>query len=79
MYVYILKSKLGNRHYIGSTSDIEKRIKMHNAGRVRSSKRYRPYDIIYFEIFATRSEAVNREYYFKTIEGYKYLKEKGIT
>ena len=52
---------------------------MHNAGRVRSSKRYRPYDIIYFEIFATRSEAVNREYYFKTIEGYKYLKEKGIT
>ena len=55
-----------------------KKIKMHNAGRVRSSKRYRPYDIIYFEIFATRSEAVNREYYFKTIEGYKYLKEKEL-
>jgi len=37
-YVYILKSTIANRRYIGSCEDIQIRLKEHNAGKVRSSK-----------------------------------------
>jgi len=32
----------------------------------------------YFEEFATRKEAFERERFFKSIDGYNWLKEKGI-
>ena len=46
-----------NGHYIGSGEDPEERVKLHNKGKVRSSKGYRPLWLIYTEKYATRSEA----------------------
>ena len=77
-YVYILKSTLHERRYIGSTENLEKRLALHNKGKVRSSKAYRPYIIIYKEEFNTRSEALKQEMFFKTLDGYNYLKDKGV-
>ena len=77
-YTYILKSEINNRRYFGSCEDLELRLKLHNGGKVKSSKPHIPYKILYFEIHATRSEAFRREHFFKSVEGYKYLKEKGI-
>jgi putative endonuclease len=45
---------------------------------VRATKGRRPFIAHYFEEFSTRSEAYNREKFFKTIDGYNWLKEKGI-
>ena len=45
---------------------------------VRSTKGRRPWKIVYSEAFETKSEAYRRELFFKSIEGYIYLKEKGI-
>ncbi|HBL39861.1 TPA: endonuclease [Candidatus Uhrbacteria bacterium] len=59
--IYILESVLSGRWYIGSTEDVESRLATHNAGRVRSSKPYIPYKVVYTESFQTRSEAVRRE------------------
>jgi putative endonuclease len=64
-YVYILKSKTKNRHYIGSTSDIKNRVEKHNAGGVQSTKPFRPWVILGFEKFFTRSEARKREIFLK--------------
>ena len=77
-YVYILKSSLDNGYYYGYCADLIKRIKQHNAGKVRSTKSRRPFTLHYNEEFASKSEAAKREYFFKTIEGYKYLKAAGI-
>jgi putative endonuclease len=53
--VYILKSIAFGRFYIGSTSDLEKRIEFHNSKRARWTKRYQPWVLIHFEEYETRA------------------------
>jgi putative endonuclease len=77
-YVYVLKSTNFNRRYIGSCEDLHLRLQQHNSGKVRSSKAYKPYELAYSEIFQTRSEAFKREQFFKTLEGYNFLKSINI-
>jgi len=77
-YSYILKSLKDNTHYYGSTEKLKDRVKTHNAGKVRSTKGHIPYKLHYYEIFKTRKEAVARERFYKSIDGYKWLKSKGI-
>ena len=77
-YVYILQSEIIRVHYYGHSKDLNERLKSHNAGKVRSTKGRRPWKIVYSEAFETKSEAYRREFFFKSIEGYIYLKEKGI-
>ncbi len=48
--VYILKSLNFNRYYVGYSADAEKRLSEHNKGKVRSTKAYKPWKIIYFEL-----------------------------
>jgi putative endonuclease len=76
--VYIIKSIKDSRYYYGHTENINERLIKHNKGRVRSTKSRRPFTLHYQEDFKTRQEAAKREYFFKTIDGYNYLKEKGI-
>jgi putative endonuclease len=76
--VYILKSIKDSKYYYGSTENINKRIKDHNAGKVRSTKGRRPLVLHYYEEFASMQEARKRENYFKSIDGYNWLKKKGI-
>jgi putative endonuclease len=77
-YVYILKSNTHNRRYIGSCKDLKIRLHSHNAGKVKSSKPYRPYEVIYTEEYPSRTDAIKREKFFKTIDGYNFLRSKGI-
>ena len=78
-YTYILTSVTYGSYYYGHTKDLEARLKSHNYGKVKSTRARRPWKIHYYEIFSTKKEAAKREYFFKTIEGYKWLKEQGIT
>lgn len=78
-YAYVLKSSVSNRHYYGHSKDLKSRLNSHNQGKVRSTKAYRPWVIIYFEEFETKSQAYQREMFFKSIEGYNFLKQQGIT
>ncbi|MFN1836168.1 GIY-YIG nuclease family protein [Balneola sp. MJW-20] len=77
-YAYILKSMSHGTYYYGSTASLSDRVKEHNNGKVRYTKGRRPWRVHYVEKFSTRSEACKREQYFKTIEGYSFLKQKGI-
>jgi putative endonuclease len=60
-HLYILRSKVAERYYIGVTADPEERLKRHNKGRSFSTKSYRPWEMVYREEYDTRSEAVARE------------------
>ena len=77
-YTYILKSESHGTYYYGSSADVAKRLKQHNAGKVRYTKGRMPWKIHHVEEFATRAEAVKRERFFKSLDGYKYLKEQKI-
>ena len=65
---YIIQSIKTKKYYIGSTSNIEKRLIHHNEGLTRSTKNKGPYKIIYMEEYNIRGEALKRE---KTIKRYK--------
>ncbi len=77
-YAYILKSLKDAKYYYGSCENLEKRLLAHNSGKVKSTKARRPLIIIYSETYETRSEAFKQEHFFKTIEGYNYLKAQKI-
>ena len=68
-YVYILKSLKDGNHYVGLTSDIERRLAYHNAGRVRSTKSRIPFELLHKEAYATRAAAREREEYLKSYKG----------
>jgi putative endonuclease len=74
-YTYIIKSRVKNKTYTGFTSDINRRLEEHNRGKVRSSKAYKPYDILQVEEFKTAKEAKQREAFYKTSSGRKEIKE----
>jgi len=59
--VYILKSSVTDKYYIGQTSDIEKRLLYHNSGYSKSTKVGIPWKLVYSENFDTRQQAMNRE------------------
>jgi putative endonuclease len=69
-HAYILKSSLRKRYYIGVTSDLEKRIEEHNAGKTKSTRPYLPWKIIYSECFSDKKEAYKREWHLKHPVGY---------
>ena len=65
-YVYVLKSIEEKAvTYVGYTSDIIKRIKLHNLGKGAKFTRGRKWKLIYREKFNSKKEAILREYYIK--------------
>jgi putative endonuclease len=75
-YAYVIYSKSHNRFYKGHCSNLEKRLKQHNAGQTKSIRPFLPFELVYFEEFDSREEAVIREKYFKTAAGRKFIKTK---
>ncbi len=73
--VYILISLKDRKLYTGLSNDVEKRIKQHNDGLVRSTKHRRPFALIHKEDFATRKEAAIREKFFKSGVGREILRQ----
>tara|TARA_B100001059_G_C17757395_1_gene540742 strand:- start:546 stop:791 length:246 start_codon:yes stop_codon:yes gene_type:complete len=51
--------------YVGYTSDLKKRIVLHNSGKGAKFTRGRKWVLIYKEKFKSKSEAISREYYIK--------------
>ena len=63
-YLYIIASEKGRR-YIGISENPDVRLLRHNAGFVRSTKGYRPWKIIYREVFSSKTDARKRELQLK--------------
>ena len=64
-WVYILESQKNKRFYIGSTVNLEERLKRHNSGYEKATKSYRPYSVIFKQECATVSQARILEYKIK--------------
>jgi len=75
-FLYILRSLKDNKLYIGTSNNIEARLKQHNNGLSKSTKYRRPFKLIYKEKYNARSDAMKREWYFKnTSEGNKLMRQ----
>ena len=59
-FVYIIKSEKGKWYYVGSTNRLEKRLVEHNNFKVRSTKAYAPFKLVFKKEFETEKDA--REY-----------------
>ena len=60
-YVYILQSQKDHKYYIGSTANVEKRVRYHNAGLQKSPKNRIPFVLVYQEELPDKHEALIRE------------------
>jgi putative endonuclease len=73
-YLYILQNEQTDRYYIGSTNDLERRLKEHQRGRTRTTRILRTNKLVYFEEYSTEKEARNREKKLKSYKSKKYIK-----
>ena len=60
-YVYVLKSLVDNKQYIGSTKDLRRRFLLHNSGDVPSTKSRKPLKLVYYKAYAAEKDARHRE------------------
>jgi len=65
-YIYILQSKKNKSLYIGYTTNIKKRLTEHNSGKSQATRPFRPYELIYYEVFLNMNDAKSREEYLKS-------------
>jgi len=78
-YVYYLKSLENNDLYVGSTENVGNRVRLHNESKVRSTKAYTPWQLLGFEVYNSRSEAVRRERFLKSHQQKEILKRSMAT
>lgn len=73
-YTYIVKCKDGSL-YTGWTTDLEKRVACHNLGRgAKYTKARRPVELVYYEVFSTKQEAMQREWEIKHLQRQEKLR-----
>ncbi len=73
-YIYALKSINYNMIYVGITENLNARIDRHNKGYVKSTKKYSPFELFYFETCDNGKQAREREKYLKSTSGKRFLK-----
>jgi putative endonuclease len=76
VFEYVLKSLKENRLYIGMAENVERRLQEHNSGKTKSTKGYRPWELVAFEEHPDREAARSREKYLKSGSGREYIKSK---
>jgi putative endonuclease len=78
-YAYILRSTSDpSRYYYGSTSDLRKRLAVHNAGGNVSTKPHRPWTLIWYGGFSSEETAMDFERYLKTASGKAFARKRLI-
>jgi putative endonuclease len=69
-------SEKDNNFYIGFTKDLKRRLEEHKKGSVTPTASRRPLKLIYYEACLNEQDAVNREKYFKTGFGRRFLRNR---
>jgi len=76
-YVYILCSISNqNQTYIGSSSDLKKRLESHNSGANKHTSKFKPWKIIWYCVFATQDKAEAFELYLKSASGIAFRRKR---
>ena len=73
-YTYILRLA-NDQYYVGSTIDLQRRIKEHNEGQDKFTRSHLPVILVYFEEYQTQLEAWQRE---KQLHGWSRTKKEKL-
>ena len=80
-YTYILECSDGTL-YTGWTNDLQKRLEAHNEGRgAKYTKSRRPVELVYFETYESKNDAMSREAKIKRLtraEKLELIKNKTV-
>ncbi|MEX1138721.1 MAG: GIY-YIG nuclease family protein [Bacteroidota bacterium] len=76
VFVYVLRSDLDHDLYQGITTDLEARVRKHNAGGVPSTRHRRPLRLVYHEVCESMTMARKREKFFKSGPGHRFVKAR---
>jgi putative endonuclease len=78
-FVYVLGNEDDDnwRTYVGWTTDLDRRLKQHNAGIGAKSTRGGKWILIYAERYNTRSTAMRREWYLKRDRAFRKMLRPG--
>jgi putative endonuclease len=79
-YVYVLGTIANNRRltYVGWTNDVARRLARHNAGKGARTTRGRVWVLLHSERFATRREAMSREWHLKRDRAFRKTLAQGL-
>jgi putative endonuclease len=77
--IYILRSLKNNSYYIGSTINIENRLKEHNSGRTKFTRHLIPWELKLFYPMQTIKEARQLEYKLKKLKSRKIIEKIILT
>ena len=74
-FVYVLGSsgKTAFRTYVGWTVDLDGRLAKHNSGKGARATRGHTWTLLYAERYATRRDAMSREWHLKRDRGFRKL------
>jgi len=72
--VYVLVSQNRNYIYVGLTDNVKRRVGQHQAGKEKTTKVFRPYNLVLIETYASRAEARAREKFLKGGSGKEWIK-----
>jgi putative endonuclease len=72
-FVYILQSMKDFSFYVGQSNDLDYRVSKHNDGFSKYTSSKMPWRLVYFEMFETRKEALQREKEIKRMKSNKYI------
>ena len=75
-YTYVLQSGVDKELYVGWTVDLRSRLSKHNKGLVNSTVERRPLELVYYEACKDKKKAIDREKYFKSGFGRRFLKSR---
>lgn len=67
-YMYVLKSSVDKKLYIGSTNDLKRRFAEHNTGQNKSTMYRNPLELVYYEAYRSKLDCLERE---RKLKGFK--------
>lgn len=67
-YVYLLRDKISKKLYKGFTTDLRKRLVVHNDHKVRTTKNW-DVELVYYEAFLSEKQARIEEKFLKSGKG----------
>lgn len=74
-YTYRLRSlSFPNQSYIGSTSDLKRRLAEHNSGKCYHTSKFMPWEVDFYCAFTTEAKAQSFERYLKTGSGHEFAR-----
>ncbi len=76
-YVYLIESVSSpNRRYVGTTSDLKRRLRDHNSGLAKHTSKFAPWRLVTYLAFSDPLKAQDFELYLKSGSGHAFARKR---